>query len=65
MKNVKFIYLYFLSGVLFLITAGAFYTTENSNLTPVFASIGFAIISISFVLLSHRKSCKSQNKNSE
>lgn len=62
MKSVRFIYLYFLSGVLFLITAGAFYSTENSNLAPVFASIGFAIISISLVLYSHQKSCKNQNK---
>ena len=62
MKNVKFIYAYFLSGVLFLITAGAFYSTENSNLTPVFASIGFAIISISLVLLSQNKRCKNQSK---
>ena len=60
MKNVKFIYLYFLSGVLFLITSGALYSTENSNITPVFACIGFAIISISFVLLSRAKSCKSK-----
>jgi len=60
MKNVKFIYMYFLSGVLFLIVSGAFYSTENSNLTPVFASIGFAIISISFVLLSMNRTngCK-------
>ncbi|WP_303478883.1 hypothetical protein [Thalassotalea sp. 1_MG-2023] len=65
MKNVKFIYLYFLSGVLFLITAGAFYSTENSNLSPVFASIGFAIISISLVLFSQSKRCKTQNNNSE
>jgi len=64
MKNVKFIYLYFLSGVLFLILSGAYYSTEDSNLTPVFASIGFAIISISFVLLSRSKSCKSKNNNS-
>jgi len=62
MKNVKFIYLYFLSGVCFLIISGAFYTTEESNLTPVFASIGFAIISISFVLLTRPKNCKSKNK---
>jgi len=60
MKNIKFIYLYFLSGVLFLIVSGAFYSTEQSNLTPVFASIGFAIISISFALLS-RASCKTIN----
>lgn len=62
MTNVKFIYVYFLSGVFFLITAGAFYSTENSNFTPVFASIGFAIISISFVLYNRRKSCKNQSK---
>ncbi|MEW6992063.1 hypothetical protein AADZ91_15445 [Colwelliaceae bacterium 6441] len=62
MKNVKFIYVYFLSGVLFLITAGAFYSTQNTNLTPVFASIGFAIIAISFVLLSQHHSCKKQKK---
>ncbi len=62
MKSVKFIYLYFFSGVLFLITAGAFYSSDDSNLTPVFASIGFAIISISFVLLGHSKSCKHKNK---
>ncbi|RHW77985.1 hypothetical protein [Colwellia sp. RSH04] len=55
MQSIKFIYLYFCSGVLFLITAGAYYPTENSHLTPVFACIGFAIISISFVLLSTRK----------
>lgn len=62
MKNIKFIYIYFFSGILFLITAGAFYSTENSNLTPVFASIGFAIISVSLVLYSRHKSCKNQNK---
>ncbi len=45
MKNENFIDVYFLSGVLFLISAGAFYPTANANLTPVFASIGFAIIS--------------------
>jgi phosphoglycerol transferase MdoB-like AlkP superfamily enzyme len=61
MKNIKFIYLCFLSGVLFLIVSGAFYSTEHNNLTPVFASIGFAIISISFALLSRAKSCKSKN----
>ncbi len=60
MKNLKFIYLYFFSGVLFLVTAGAFYSTANSNLTPVFASIGFGIISISFVLLSRSQSCKNK-----
>jgi hypothetical protein len=60
MRNVKFIYLYFLSGVLLLIISGAFYATENSNLTPVFASIGFAIISISFVLLNRANNCKSK-----
>jgi hypothetical protein len=60
MQNLKFFYLYFFSGVLFLITAGAFYSAENSNLTPVFASIGFAIISISFVALSRSKSCKNK-----
>ena len=65
MKNVKFIYVYFLSGVFFLITAGAFYSNENSNFTPAFASIGFAIISISFLLLSRSKSCKSKNTKSE
>ncbi|GLX83704.1 hypothetical protein theurythT_31570 [Thalassotalea eurytherma] len=62
MKNLKLIYIYFLSGVLFLITAGAFYSTENSNLTPAFASIGFAIISISLVFYSRYRSCKNQNK---
>ncbi len=35
MKNIKFIYLYLLSGVIFLIAAGAFYSTEDSNFTPV------------------------------
>ena len=65
MKNVKFIYIYFLSGVLFLITAGAFNSSDNSNLTPVFASIGFAIISISFALLSRHRSCKNKNKDPE
>ncbi|MDN7138080.1 hypothetical protein J6J34_07645 [Pseudidiomarina sp. 1ASP75-14] len=63
MNNVKFIYLYFLSGVLFLIIAGAFYTTEDSNLAPVFASIGFAMISISLVLFSRHKSCKNNTKD--
>lgn len=62
MKNLKLIYIYFLSGVLFLITAGAFYSTENSHLTPAFASIGFAIISISLFFYSRYKSCKNQNK---
>lgn len=62
MKNIKFIYLYLLSGVLFLIAAGAFYSTEDSNLTPVFASIGFAIISTGLVLLSRHKSSKNENK---
>lgn len=57
------IYLYFLSSILFLITAGAFYSTENSNLAPVFASIGFAITSISFVIYSRHHSCKNQNQN--
>ncbi|XQW86468.1 hypothetical protein ACOYR1_07020 [Thalassotalea piscium] len=62
MKNIKLIYLYFLSGVFFLILAGAFYSTKDSNLTPVFTSIGCAIISISFVLFSRRKSCGNQHK---
>lgn len=58
----KFIYLFFFSGVLFLITAGAFYSTEDSHLSPVFASIGFAIISISLVLLSRNRSCENKDK---
>jgi len=62
MKNLKFIYIYFLSGVLFLITAGAFYSTENSHLTPAFASIGFATISVSLFFYSRYKSCKNPNK---
>lgn len=58
MKKVTFIYLYFFAGVLFLINAIAVHSTENSNLTPVYASIGFAIISISLVLFSRAKRCK-------
>jgi hypothetical membrane protein len=58
MKNPKFIYVYFLVGVLFLILAGVYHSIEESNLTPIFTSIGFAIISISFVLLSLQKRCK-------
>lgn len=58
MTSVKFVYLYMLSGILFLITAGAFYSTQDSHLTPVFASIGFAILSISLVLLNLAKRCK-------
>lgn len=65
MKNQKFIYVYFFSGVLFLITAGVFYSTPDNNLTPVFASIGFAIISISLVLFSLSKSCKNQKNDSK
>lgn len=65
MKNVKFIYLYFLSGVLFLITAGAFNSLENSNLTPVFASLGFTMMSIGFALYSRSSSCKTKKKDSE
>lgn len=53
--NKSLTYLQFFSGILFLITAGAFYSTENSNLTPAFASIGFALISIGFVLYSKHK----------
>jgi hypothetical protein len=62
MKNLKFIYWFFLFGVLFLITAGALYATQDNNLTPVYASIGFAIIAISFVLFNHSKNGKNQNK---
>ncbi len=58
MHKVRFVYIYFLSGVLFLLCAGAFYTTEDLHLTPVFASIGLAIISISFVLYSRSQACK-------
>ncbi len=61
MQNVKVIYLYFLSGVLFLICAGAFYFTEDRNLTPAFVSIGCAIITISLVLYSRCQSCKKHN----
>ncbi|MDC8829734.1 hypothetical protein [Alteromonas gilva] len=52
MQNIKAIYVYFLSGVLFLVCAGTFYFTEDRNLTPAFASIGCSIITISLVLYS-------------
>lgn len=61
MKNLAFFYLFISSGVFFLIVAGAFYTTENSNLTPVSGSIGFVIISIGFVLLSQVNKRKNRN----
>jgi hypothetical protein len=68
MKNVKFIYLYLFSGVLFLIVSGAYYGTEDSHLTPVFVSIGFGMISISFVLLhllTRSKNCNSKKSKVE
>ena len=62
--NINLIYLQFFSGLLFLITAGAFYSTENSNLSPTFASIGFAFISIGFVLLGkHKRATEKCAKN--
>ena len=62
--NTTFIYLQFFSGILFLFTAGSFYSTENSNLTPAFASIGFALISISFVLYGkHKRTLEKCAKN--
>ncbi|GLX78266.1 hypothetical protein tinsulaeT_16060 [Thalassotalea insulae] len=63
MKNVTLIYLCLFSGVLFLMLSAAIYITENSNLTPVFASIAFSIISISLMLLSRTKNCKSCQQN--
>ncbi|NVK54268.1 MAG: hypothetical protein HWE26_01530 [Alteromonadaceae bacterium] len=58
MRNNKLIYFYFLSGVLFLIFAGAVYPTEDRNLTPVFTSIGVSIMTISLVLHRRRQGCK-------
>jgi len=60
MKTPKYIYLYFLSGIVFLVLAGVEYFNESSNLAPVFTSIGFAIISISFVLWSRYQGCKNK-----
>jgi hypothetical protein len=55
--NKNFIYLQFFSGVLFLFTAASFYSSENANLVPAFVSIGFALISIGFVLYGKQKKC--------
>jgi len=60
MKIPNYIYLYFLSGIVFLVLAGIEYINESSNLAPVFTSIGFAIISISCVLLTRQQNCKNK-----
>ena len=61
MKSLKkLFYFYFLAGVSFLITAMSFYGTEDSNLVPVFACLGFALISIGFVVFGKNNKSKKQ-----
>jgi hypothetical protein len=58
MKLLAAIYLYFFSGLTFVLTSVAFYSTPNSNLTPAFATIGCALMIISAMMYKRRTRCQ-------
>jgi hypothetical protein len=55
MKRNRLFYFYLAIGFLFVAVGLIFRATENANLTPVFVSIGCALIVISLAMIRKQK----------